>query len=133
GPSPGRRLWLGLAAAGFLIAAVFALLYFRRPPASAPAAAIRFAIHPPLSTQFAWIRNQNLFAVAPDGRSIAFAARGADGRSSLWVRPLAESSAVSIPGTEGAAAPIWSPDSRSVAFFAEGKLKRADVAGGLPV
>jgi len=134
GLSSGHRLWVGLAAAGFLAAAVFALLYaFHRPPANAPAAPIRFAIHPPPGTRFAWIRNQNLFAVSPDGLSIAFAARGADGRPSLWARPLAESSAVPLPGTEGAAAPFWSPDSRFVAFFAEGKLKKADVAGGPPV
>jgi eukaryotic-like serine/threonine-protein kinase len=135
GPVPGRRLlWVGLAAAGLLAAAVFALLYaFHRPPANAPAVPIRFAIHPPPGTRFAWIRNQNLFAVSPDGRSIAFVARGADGRPSLWARPLAESSAVPLPGTEGAAAPFWSPDSRFVAFFAEGKLKKIDVAGGPPV
>ena len=133
GPSPVRRLWAGLAATGFLAAAVFALLYFHRPPVSAPAAPVRFAIHPPPGTRFAWIRNQNLFAVSPDGGSIAFAARGADGRASLWVRPIAKSSAVPFAGTEGAAAPFWSPDSRFVAFFAEGKLKKADVAGGPPV
>jgi Tol biopolymer transport system component/predicted Ser/Thr protein kinase len=134
GLSSARRLWIGLAAAGFLAAAVFALLYaLRRPPAIAPAAPIRFAIHPPLSTRFAWIRNQNLFAVSPDGRSIAFVARGADGRPSLWVRPLADSSAVPLAGTEGAAAPFWSPDSRFLAFFADAKLKKIDVAGGPPV
>ncbi len=134
GPSSGRRLWVGLAAGAFLAAAAFALLYALRPrPASAPAAPIRFAIHPPLGTRFAWIRGQNLFAVAPDGRSIAFTVRGADGRASLWVRSIAESSAVALPGTEGAAGPFWSPDSRFVGFFAEGKLKKADVAGGPPV
>ncbi len=133
-PPPARRLWVGLAAAGFLAAAVFALLFvLRPPPASAPAAPIRFVIHPPPSTRFAWIRNQNLFAVSPDGRSIAFVARGNDGRAFLWVRPLADSNAVALAGTEGAAAPFWSPDSRSVAFFADLKLKRIDVAGGPPV
>ncbi len=134
GLSSGRRLWIGLAAAGFLAAAVFALLFvLRRPPANAPAPPIRFVIHPPPSTKFAWIRNQNLFAVSPDGRSIALVARGADGRASLWFRALADSNAVPVPGAEGAAAPFWSPDSRSVAFFAEGKLKKIDVAGGPPV
>jgi len=29
-------------------------------------------------------------------------------------------------------APFWSPDSRSIGFFAGGKLKRVDIAGGLP-
>ena len=134
GPSSGRRGLLVLAAAGFLAAAVLALLLVLRPPsASAPAAPIRFAIHSPPGTRFAWIRNQNLFAVSPDGRSIALVARGADGRPSLWIRPIAESSAIALAGTEGAEAPFWSPDSRFLAFFAEGKLKKVDVAGGPPV
>ena len=134
GLSSGRRLWVGLAAAGFLAAGVFALLYaLRRPAASALGAPIRFAINPPQGTRFIWIRNQNLFAVSPDGRLIAFVARGNDGRTFLWVRPLADSNAVALAGTEGAAAPFWSPDSRSVGFFADLKLKRIDVAGGPPV
>jgi Tol biopolymer transport system component len=35
-----------------------------------------------------------------------------------------------LPGTENGARPFWSPDSRSVAFFADRKLKRVDIAGG---
>jgi len=38
-----------------------------------------------------------------------------------------------VPASDGATFPFWSPDSRSVAFFADGKLKRAAVAGGPPV
>ncbi len=49
------------------------------------------------------------------------------------MRSLAELSAAALPDTEGAAAPFWSPDSRFVAFFADGKLKKVDAAGGQPV
>ena len=35
-----------------------------------------------------------------------------------------------IPGTEGGRFPFWSPDSRDIAFFADGKLKRINVASG---
>src|SRR5262249_26883568 len=35
-----------------------------------------------------------------------------------------------LAGTEGAAYPFWSPNSRSVGFFADGKLKRIDLQGG---
>jgi Tol biopolymer transport system component len=134
GSNAGRRLWKGLAAAGFLAAAVLALLYFlNRPAASAPSRPVRFAIGAPQGTRFTWIRNQNIFAVSPDGRSIAFVARGADGVTSLWIRPLGESRAAALAGTGGAASPFWSPDSRFVAFFAEGKLKKIEAAGGPPV
>jgi Tol biopolymer transport system component len=48
----------------------------------------------------------------------------------LWVRPLDSASATPLSGTEGAASPFWSPDSRSIGFFAQGKLKRISVSGG---
>ncbi|HEY3202416.1 MAG TPA: protein kinase [Thermoanaerobaculia bacterium] len=130
--SSSPRWLIGLAAAG-LLAAAFAALSPLRRPSSAPPAAVRFTIHPPPGTRFIWTRVQNLFAVSPDGRRLVFAARRADGRDSLWVRSLAEASAVSLAGTEGAAAPFWSHDSRFVAFFAEDKLKKVDASGGPPV
>jgi hypothetical protein len=55
-----------------------------------------------------------------------------DGPQRLWLRPLAKASAQPIAGTEGADYPFWSPDSRSIGFFAAGKLKRIDLAGGSP-
>ena len=139
GAAPGRtsaaspRWLVGLAAAGFLAAAAFAALYALRRPSSPVASPIRFAVRAPEGTKFTWLRTQNLFAVSPDGRRIAFVTRGADGRDSLWVRPLAELAAVPLAGTEGAAAPFWSPDSRFIAFFADGKLKKIDASAGPPV
>ena len=38
-----------------------------------------------------------------------------------------------LAGTEGAIYPFWSPDSRSLGFFADGKLKRVSVASGGPI
>ena len=69
------------------------------------------------------------FAVSPDGRRLAFVAR-TDKTQRLWVRPLDASSARSLDGTDGATMPFWSADSRFVGFFAGGKLKRIDPAGG---
>ena len=68
-------------------------------------------------------------AVSPDGRRLAFSAEG-DGKNELWVRDLDSLAARALPGTEGATYPFWSPDSRVLGFFASGKLKRIDVAGG---
>jgi len=133
GLSSAPRWLVGLAAAGIVAATALLALYALRRPASAPAAPIRFAVRAPVGTRFAWIPQHNLFAVSPDGRRLAFVARGADGRDFLWVRSLAEPSAATLPGTEGAAAPFWSPDSRFIAFFSDGKLKKIDSSGGPPV
>ena len=53
-----------------------------------------------------------------------------DGQSRLWLRSLESGSARVVNGTDAAESPFWSPDSRSIAFFAEAKLKRVDVNGG---
>jgi Tol biopolymer transport system component/predicted Ser/Thr protein kinase len=68
-------------------------------------------------------------AVSPNGQLVAFAA-SLEGKTSLWVRDLSSLDARALPGTEGASLPFWSPDSRFLGFFANGKLKRTDAAGG---
>jgi serine/threonine protein kinase len=68
-------------------------------------------------------------AVSPDGLKIVFAA-GSTGHSQLWLRSLDTPTARPLPGTEGASSPFWSPDNRSVAFFADGKLKRMAIDDG---
>jgi len=70
--------------------------------------------------------------LSPDGRDLVFAAVK-EGTSSLWIRPLGSLTATQIPGTEGVSNPhFWSPDSRSIAFPAQGQLKRLDLSGGNP-
>jgi Tol biopolymer transport system component len=69
------------------------------------------------------------FALSPDGRMIVFTAT-ADGQSSLWLRSLDSASAKPLHGTEDGIFPFWSPDSRSVGFFADARLKRFDIDGG---
>ena len=55
-----------------------------------------------------------------------------EGQSRLWLRSFDSTVLHSLAGTDGASNPFWSPDGRSLGFFAEGKLKRIDVAGGSP-
>src|SRR5262249_8982009 len=50
----------------------------------------------------------------------------------LWVRTLDTLTARALPGTDGATYPFWSPDGLRVGFFADSKVKRIDLAGGLP-
>ncbi len=71
--------------------------------------------------------------ISPDGKLLAFVAATPEGTRLLWVRPLGSLAAQSLAGTEGAMFPFWSPDSRSLGFFALGKLKRIDLAGGPPL
>ena len=87
------------------------------------------SIEPPENTNFDF-SGFNTPALSPDGRRIVFPARGADGKTQLWVRPLDSPAAQPLAGTQGARQPFWSPDSRSVAFFADGKLKRMEISGG---
>jgi dipeptidyl aminopeptidase/acylaminoacyl peptidase len=73
------------------------------------------------------------FELSPDGRRLAFIAVGADGKSRIWLRPLDRENAGPLAGTEGATVfPFWSPDSRWLAFFANGRLQKIDVANGGP-
>jgi eukaryotic-like serine/threonine-protein kinase len=68
------------------------------------------------------------FALSPDGRSVAFIA-STEGPSRLWVRSLDSTTVRPLPDTEGARNPFWSPNGRSVGFYASNKLKRIDLAG----
>ena len=124
--SPGRLPWMvaTAAVAGMAALAFPALSYLRQaPPPTPPEMRVEIttpATDAPLE-----------FALSPDGRSLVFVASG-DGPSRLWLRPLDQAEARPLAGTEGAVYPFWSPDSRSIAFFAAGKLLRLDVVGGAP-
>ncbi|MGA2714783.1 MAG: protein kinase [Bryobacteraceae bacterium] len=113
-PNKAPTPWMIAAAA---VVALGASLYFRTANTTAPET--RLDIVTPATTAPA------SFALSPDGRRIAYVASG-----ELWVRPLDSTSAQALSGTEGALSPFWSPDSRSLGFFADQKLKRIDLGGG---
>ena len=69
-----------------------------------------------------------MFAVSPDGLHIVARVQDA-GTPRLWVRPLAQTDGTVLPRTDGAAYPFWSPDGRTIGFFADGKLKAIDLGG----
>ena len=117
--------------AGILAAstAVLAISELRRPR-SAPLV-VRSTVLPPEKTKFSFVGGgAGPVAVSPDGRQLAFVASESSGKKELWVRPLDSLLAKPLPGTADATYPFWSPDSRFVGFFADGKLKKIEVAGG---
>ena len=68
--------------------------------------------------------------LSPDGSTLAFTAIDQQGKNGLWVRSMNSVEARALAGTEDAIFPFWSPDSRSLGFFVDGKLKTIDVNGG---
>src|SRR5262249_51719532 len=73
------------------------------------------------------------FAVAPDGQSLAFMGRGADGVLRVSVRRFDSTEARVVGGTDRAAVPVfWSPDGRSLGFVKDDGLYRVDLDGGSP-
>ena len=120
----GAALALLLLTAGFLLASLF------HRGAAGASSIVRFAIAPPAGTSLN--SNERTVAISPDGSRIVISASNADG-SRLFLRELNASSPVAIAGTEGAVSPVFSPDGRSVAFFAGGKLKKISLDGGAPV
>jgi eukaryotic-like serine/threonine-protein kinase len=76
---------------------------------------------------------QGGFAISPDGLRLAYVAQNAEGKVLLWVRRIDFLEALALPGTEDAAFPFWSPDSRMIGFFAAAKLKKIEATGGPPL
>jgi Tol biopolymer transport system component len=124
------RRWHWIAAPTLLVGALggWGISHFRQP--SADERVFRLQITPPQGSRFVFSANNvGGIALSPDGRTAAYGASG-QGKTGLWIHPLDGSTARLIAGTVGAAYPFWSPDNKSVAFFARRKLQRVDLAGG---
>ena len=100
--------------------AVMTAAYLRRGSLAAPEVRLQIVTPPGTVTDF---------AMSPDGQTVVFAAT-MDGKTELWLRPLGAVTAQRLPATAGAEYPFWSPDGRSIGFFADQKLKRVEIASG---
>jgi len=123
-----RWIWglaSGLVAVGLALGWLIA--HLQQPPVPEDRS-VRLTVNPAAGTEFGLDTGA---AISPDGQMLAFVT-GSSGNRKLWLRPLNSLSARELPGTDAATFPFWSPDSRSLAFFAAGKLKRIEVTGGLP-
>jgi len=117
-----RVAWLLAAVASMAAIAGFALLATRHVPGLKP---VRFTIERPVGAEsITWPR------LSPDGQWVAFQGVDSTSTRAIWVRAMDALEARRLNGTEGAGRPFWAPDSRAIAFFADGKLKKAPVDGG---
>jgi serine/threonine protein kinase/Tol biopolymer transport system component len=128
--SQGReRLgWAAAVMAAIALGAIAGIFLHHAPQSARP---IRAVINPPEKTTFNLAGDSAGPPVfSPDGATIAFTATGADGKTAIWVRPVNSLEAHALAGTEDAIFPFWSPDSRSLGFFAQSKLKTIELDGG---
>jgi serine/threonine protein kinase/Tol biopolymer transport system component len=136
-PAPGPHRWhraLPWAIAASLVFVGALLVWLDLRVANFPARSIVSQISAPENSNFVL---SGLAggppALSPDGKRLAFVAQNVDGNQLLWVRPLDAATAQPLAGTDGAAFPFWSPESRYVGFIAHGKLNRIDASGGPPL
>ncbi|HKR59003.1 MAG TPA: protein kinase, partial [Pyrinomonadaceae bacterium] len=125
GANRERLTWIAACSLLAIAAAVLGFLYFTRPQTSARP--IRLAVATPEKASL-----PGRIEISPDGTRVAFLANNSEGKRLIWVRQLDSANAQQLTGTEGANSPFWSPDSRSLGYFAYGKLYRVDAAGGRP-
>jgi serine/threonine protein kinase len=131
-PSPKRRTPPALLAMGAIIlvlAAALAALVFRRPPNAPAVRPVRFSVPIPPGTIYAPGEVSRGLSISPDGTRLVVELIS-NGRRRLFLRPLDSEKFTELEGTLGASAPFWSPDSRFIAFFADGKVKKVPAAGG---
>ena len=118
-----------IAAALLLLTTIGFAALFARPDTN-QANAVRFLVYPPNKGMFPW-QSGMPSAISPDGQWLALTVL-TEGRTQLFVRSLDSSVPHLLAGTEDAQNPFWSPDSRSIGFFAAGTVKRVEVTGGFP-
>ena len=128
-----RGAWRPWLVAGLALAVAAAALLRWGSLGRPTARPIRFTLAPPEGGAFGYRFEGAYLAVSPDGSRLAYTASDPHHGQRLWLRTLDALEAQALPGTEGATSVFFSPDGRSLGFFAESKLKRLDLAGGAPV
>jgi hypothetical protein len=131
--APLRRPWREalawtLAALAVAMAGVFAWRSALPSGAGEPLTRLSMTLPAPQVLAFTDVP---ILALSPDGRTLAFSAIDtASGQTMVYVRPFDQVEARPVAGTEDGTSPFFSPDGASLAFFAEGRLKKVPVAGG---
>ncbi len=118
----GRLPWI-VGLLGLIAAASMAVLMLGR---RAPAMVLRVPVPSDLQVSDVWSDN----ALSPNGDALVSVASKSGGTKALWYWDLRSESPISLPGTEDASMPAWSPDGRSIVFFAGDGLLRLPISGG---
>ncbi len=113
--------WVLLVVCSALAFALGAAYFGRGAKASRT---LRLTVNPPGNGEFG-----TSLALSPDGTRLVFVAT-ANGKQMLWLRSFDSLEAQPISGTENGNFPFWSPDGKSIGFFANDKLKRVDLGTG---
>src|SRR5271169_342295 len=136
-PSAQKRrpaaAWMvaGAAVLAFLVTVSFLVRELKNRPVNSGKSVTRFTIALPARQELA-VGNTQAVVVSPDGRYIAYVA-AENGVSHLYTRRLDQFDSVAIPESEGTTFPFFSPNGEWVAFFSQGKLKKAPTDGGRPI
>lgn len=123
----GQTLPWILVGAIALVALVFAYGYFNGSSHRGQKT-VRLSFEPPTGLSFNDVQ-PDWTVISPDGQRVVFSAT-AEGKNMLYVRDLGGHEAKLLPGSDNPLEPFWSPDSRSVGYGSNGKLKRSDISGG---
>ena len=126
--APSRRSnlreWIGwvLAVLSVVALAYFLLQYSKKNEQES----LRVSVVAPEVAQLRYA------ALSPDGLTLLIYATDQAGKNQLWIRPLNQTKATLLANAENPGYPFWSPDSRSIGFFSDGKLKRMKLPDGSP-
>jgi hypothetical protein len=93
---------------------------------AAPAPDVRFEVMLPQGRNFSANYNR-VVTISPDSRTLAYLSEG------LWLRSLDRTEPWPVPDSEAARAPAFSYDSRQIAYWDSGHIKRAAIEGGMPI
>jgi len=131
GTKSSLAAWIAMAALILALLAAVAVLSSELRNRSPVLVPTRFSITLPPRQELG-VNTGQAVVVSPDGKSLGYVAVE-NGVAHLFTRRFDQFEPVAIPDSEGAAFPFFSPNGDWIAFFSQGKLKKAPTNGGVPV